>query len=152
MTSRCEKLRPAVAEDVSSIYALTRPLQQSGELRAREPERLQDQIDDFFVIEKNGMIVACAALHAYAAQGVGELACIATHPDCRRDGLGRQLLSRIEQAAQEAGLHSLFAVSTRAARWFVGRGFTVEDAGALPPVRKMPAECRKAKVLFKQLA
>ncbi len=149
---RSDLLRPAAPNDAGPIYALTRPLQESGNLRAREREHIKAQINDFFVIERDCAIVACAALHPYFKEGVGELACIATRPDSQEGGLGHQLLEQVEKTAAEKGLSTLFAISTRAVHWFLARGFQVGNASLLPPpARKMPRACQEASILFKSL-
>ena len=145
--------RPAVPADAGRLYTLTRPLQKSGDLRTRRERHFKTLIHDFFVIEKDaGTIIACAALHPHLNEGIGELACIATHQDCRGNGLGQRLLKRVEQAAMKQGLLGLFAVSTRAVSWFREQGFQVGDRRLLPAARKLPPACRGAHILFKPLS
>jgi amino-acid N-acetyltransferase len=129
-----EQLRVATADDVAGILELISPLEQHGILVKRSRELIESEIDHFNIIERDGMIVACAALYPF--EGKGELACLATHPDYRNDNRGELLLQRIEADARELGLSSLFVLTTQAAHWFVDRGFEEQSIDVLPEGRK----------------
>lgn len=130
-----EGLRPATIDDVGGLLALIRPLEEDGTLVRRSRERLEVEIERFTVVERDGAIIACAALYPFATERVGELACLAVHPDYRSHGRADTLLRFIERQAQRRGLQRLFVLTTRTAHWFRERGFepaTVDDL----PVQK----------------
>ncbi|HAK53166.1 MAG TPA: amino-acid N-acetyltransferase [Gammaproteobacteria bacterium] len=129
-----EQLRVATADDVAGILELISPLEQDGILVKRSRELIESEVDHFKIIERDGMIVACAALYPF--EGKGELACLATHPDYRNDNRGELLLQRIEADAKKLGLASLFVLTTQAAHWFVDRGFEEQSIDVLPEARK----------------
>src|SRR5690606_41003430 len=60
-----ESLRQASIEDVGGILELLEPMEQQGILVRRSRELLEAEIDRFRVIEKDGAIIACAALYPY---------------------------------------------------------------------------------------
>ncbi|MGZ8249961.1 amino-acid N-acetyltransferase, partial [Methylomagnum sp.] len=62
-----EALRTARVGDVPGILDLIVPLEQKGVLVPRSRERLESEIEDYLVIERDGTIVGCAALHAFPA-------------------------------------------------------------------------------------
>lgn len=147
-----ERLRAARIEDVGGILELIAPLEANGTLVKRSREQLELEIDYFMVLERDGMIVGCAALYPYPAERVGELACIVIHPDYTKDGRGNELLHVLEQRARQLGLTRLFALTTRTLHWFRERGFTPGDLQALPVrKRELYNYHRNSKVLFKAL-
>jgi len=127
-----ESLRDAHIDDVSGIMALIRPLEADGSLVQRSRESLELDIDNFVVMERDGMIVACASLHEYAEEGIGEIACVAVHPDYRKGRRGEKLLEHLERRARQLGLKQLFVLTTRAAHWFMGQGFVLARITDLP--------------------
>jgi len=71
-------LRSAPIDDVGGILSLIKPLEESGALVKRSLERLENEINQFVVIVRDGMIIACAALYLYPEDSSAELACVAT--------------------------------------------------------------------------
>jgi N-acetylglutamate synthase-like GNAT family acetyltransferase len=57
-----EEIRTAEIDDVVGLIELLRPLEEEGILVRRSRERLETEINRFAVIERDGMIVGCAAL------------------------------------------------------------------------------------------
>jgi amino-acid N-acetyltransferase len=147
-----ERLRPACIEDVASILALIAPLEVDGTLVKRSRERLEMEIERFSVLEHDAVIAGCAALYPFPDAGAGELACLAIHPDARNGGAGDRLLRHIEAQARRAGLRQLFVLTTRAAHWFVERGFAAAEVDALPAQRQQLYNYqRNSKVFVKPL-
>ncbi|MDH5694909.1 MAG: amino-acid N-acetyltransferase, partial [Gammaproteobacteria bacterium] len=56
-----DTVRQATIDDIAGILELIRPLEESGVLVRRSRERLETEIDYFTVMERDGMIIACAA-------------------------------------------------------------------------------------------
>lgn len=148
-----EETRAAGIEDVGGIIELLAPLEEKGVLVRRSRELLETEIDRFTVVERDGMVIACAALYAYPNESMAELACLAVHPDYRNTGRGEALLGRIEQLARERGIGRLVALSTQTSHWFRERGF---EQGAIEqlPMKKLVLYNyrRNSKVFFKPLA
>lgn len=57
--------------------------------------QLLKAIDSFAVMEREGQIIACAALFPFFKEKCGEVACIAVSPECRGQGQGDKLLGMI---------------------------------------------------------
>ncbi len=147
-----ETLRPAKLEDIPSILELIAPLEQEGILVKRSRERLEMAIGDFWVIDRDGLVIGCAALHAFPAANLGELACLAMHPDYCGQGRGQRLLEHLEAQAKALGLSGLFVLTTRTSHWFLERGFHPASFEDLPPERKPWVNLkRNSKVLLKRL-
>ncbi len=149
---RYEQLRPAELRDIGGLLELLEPLERRGMLVPRSRERLEYEIDDYLVIERDGMIIGCAALHPFDEAAMGELACVAVHDDYRGGARGELLLAEIERRARRLGLAALFALTTHTTHWFFEHGFRLADLQALPPLRRDTYNhARKSKVLVKAL-
>ena len=127
-----EQLRPANIDDVGGMMALLTPLEEKGVLVRRSRELLENEVDRFIVIERDGAIVACAAIYPFEQERSGELACLAVSPDYRGSNRGERLLKGIEQAAKALNLSTLFLLTTRTAHWFIERGFSETTLNSLP--------------------
>ncbi len=130
-----EIVREASIEDVGGLLELISPLEEQGILVRRSREVLEREIEQFSVVERDGMIIACAALYPIAESDAGELACLAVNPEYRHGGRGDDLLERIETRARQAGLKTLFVLTTRTAHWFRERGFQPSGVERLPAAR-----------------
>ncbi len=149
---RFEQLRTAQIDDVGGILALIQPLEAEGILVRRSRERLEMEISQFVLLERDGLIVGCAALYPYPNEQVGEFACLAVHPDYRNADRGERLLAAIEQRAHQQGLTQLFALTTRTAQWLQERGFTPASLLTLPVARQQTYNYqRKSRLFLKRL-
>lgn len=131
-----ELTRTARIDDVGGILELIAPMESAGVLVKRSRERLEQEIDQFTVIERDGTVIACAALYPFSEEGVAELACFAVHGDYRGAGRGDQLLDFIEECTRSMGIGELFVLSTRTSHWFRERGFQSVPVERLPRHRR----------------
>lgn len=119
-----EQIRRATINDIGGILELIRPLEQQGILVRRSREQLEMEIDKFTIIQRDNTTIACAALYPFPEEKIGEMACVAVHPDYRSSSRGEVLLERIAAQAKQSGLSKLFVLTTRSIHWFGERGFT----------------------------
>ena len=147
-----EQIRRATINDIGGILELIRPLEQQGILVRRSREQLEMEIDKFTIIQRDNTTIACAALYPFPEEKIGEMACVAVHPDYRSSSRGEVLLERIAAQAKQSGLSKLFVLTTRSIHWFQERGFTPVDIGLLPESKKQLYNYqRKSKVLMADL-
>ncbi|MBX9753182.1 MAG: amino-acid N-acetyltransferase [Pseudomonadaceae bacterium] len=147
-----EQLREATIEDVGGLLELISPLEEQGILVRRSREVLEREIEQFSIVERDGLIIACAALYPIADSTAGELACLAVNPEYRHGGRGDELLERIEERARAQGLQTLFVLTTRTAHWFRERGFQPSGVERLPAARaSLYNNQRNSKVFEKAL-
>ena len=145
-------VRRATAGDLADIVEIIRPLEESGVLVKRSRDRLEQELDCFFVAEVDGIAAGCCAL--LPAGKDAELACVAVHPAHRggASGIGRKLLAAAEDAARASGFATLFALTTQARDWFVENGFQEVGSDSLPRSKQaLYSVERNAKVLTKSL-
>ena len=149
---KLESLREATADDVASIVRLIEPFERDGTLVKRDRTEIERDIDNYTVIEHDGVIFGCAALYPYPEAKTAEMAALTISPQVQSQGDGERILRRVEQRAKAMGLTSLFVLTTRTMHWFIKRGFQQVDADWLPEARKRKYNWdRRSQVLVKPL-
>lgn len=147
-----ESLREATADDVGSIVQLIEPLEVDGTLVRRDRNQIEREVNQFSVIEHDGVLFGCAALYPYAGEKIGEMACLTVVPEAQGSGDGERLLKRIEQRARACGLTHIFVLTTRTEHWFLKRGFVKASVNDLPEDRRRLYNWqRKSLVLIKRI-
>nr|MCH9673849.1 amino-acid N-acetyltransferase [Gammaproteobacteria bacterium] len=144
--------RRANHQDVPGMSALIRPLEERGILVPRTQDHLDADIEKFVVMERDGAIIACAAVFPSADPSFAELACLAVHPDYRAGERGDALLRWVEEDARAGGADQLFVLTTRTEDWFRERGFRPSSVDDLPSDRRLTYNPeRNSRVLIKKL-
>ncbi len=151
VAERTDDVRPARPRDVPSLLQLLEPLAEQGLLVHRPRELLETDIERFHLSERDGLVVACAALYTYVEERMGELACLAVHAAHRRCGRGEAMLEAFERTARERGIETLFVLTTQGSHWFLERGFVPGAPKDLPGTRPRYDRKRASKVLLKHL-
>jgi len=145
-----ESIRPAALNDIPGILELITPLEQQGLLVARSKEHLEININDYIVIERDGLIIGCTALHKITNSNAGLIACMAIHPDYRKAARGNQLLEQLLIKAKQDSLQQLFALSTQTMHWFKERDFQESHFTELPSaLQENYNHLRNSKILKK---
>ena len=149
-----EEVRTATIQDVGGLMNLLRPLEAEGILVYRSRERLESEIEQFSVIERDGMILACAALypipHAENTLKSAEIACVAVDPTYRQSNRGSQILNYLQDKAKSMGIQQLFVLTTRTAHWFVEHGFEPANVDELPNARQAMYNYQRNSLVFKK--
>ncbi|MFG0589494.1 amino-acid N-acetyltransferase [Acinetobacter sp. YQ_14] len=149
-----EEVRIANIQDVGGLINLLRPLEQEGILVYRSRERLESEIEQFAVIERDGMILACAALYPIPAGSdeirSAEIACVAVDSSYRKSNRGSQILQFLETKAKQQGIQQLFVLTTRTAHWFLEQGFIPASVDDLPNARQALYNYQRNSLVFKK--
>ena len=147
-----EELRSATLNDIGGILELIKPLEQQGILAKRSREKIEMEIADYIVLERDGLIIACIALHSDLNGQFAAIACLAVHADYRGAARGNRLLSAAYQKAKQLKLKSLFVLSTQTMHWFIERGFLLSELNSLPePLKVLYNPQRNSKILCKTI-
>ncbi|KHF25464.1 amino-acid N-acetyltransferase [Solemya velum gill symbiont] len=147
-----DTMRTARADDVVGILALIEPLEKQGALVRRSRELIENEVSYFSVIEREGVIIACAALYPYAKERMAEIACVAVHPEYRGAGFGETLLHELERKAEAANINRLFVLTTSSSHWFGDQGFKLSQVQSLPMAKRGLYNYRRnSRVLVKEL-
>ena len=147
-----ESMRQAEIDDVGALLQLIEPLEAEGILVRRGRERLEMEIEQFYVMEHDGRVIGCAALYPFAEEKTAEFACLAIHPAYRGGGRGDRLFHYCEAQAKELGFKTIFCLTTRTEHWFLERGFIEKTVTDLPAEKqKIYNLQRRSKVFVKKL-
>jgi amino-acid N-acetyltransferase len=147
-----EELRQATLNDIGGILELIKPLEQQGILAKRSREKIEMEIADYMVIQRDGLIIACSALHPDLQGHFGAIACLAVHPNYQKSARGNRLLEYTYTKARQLQLTTLYVLSTQTMHWFIERGFLPCDISCLPePLKKLYNPQRNSKILYKDI-
>ena len=147
-----ESMRQAEIDDVGALLQLIEPLEAEGILVRRGRERLEMELEQFYVMEHDGRVIGCAALYPFAEEKTAEFACLAIHPSYRGGGRGDRLFHYCEEQAKEQGFKTIFCLTTRTEHWFLERGFIEKTVSDLPAEKqKIYNLQRRSKVFVKKL-
>ena len=129
--------RNATLPDAIAIDQLIQVHVGDGTLLGRTLAEICENIRDFVVVEHDGEVVGCGALHLYGMH-LAEVRSITIGPKAKGHGAGRLLIDSLlaEAARQSVTCVCLF---TRIPDFFGKMGFTVVDKELLPD--KMYKDC-----------
>ena len=145
--------RQATIDHVGGVLELIEPLEADGTLVRRSRDKLEREIDRFLVMERDGTVIACAALYPFGNDGGVELACVAVHEDYRRAGRGENLIRDAERHARSLGGQRLYVLTTRTIHWFRELGFELLEVDDLPIERQALYNYqRNSKILVKVIS
>jgi len=131
-----DDLRDATIDDVGAIVQLIEPLEKDGTLVPRGRATIEREVENFTVLEHDGVIYGCVALKPYLDEGMAEMACLIVHPEWQGAGEGEMLLRHTEARARAMGVKRLFVLTTRTSHWFMKRGFVQGGVADLPKERQ----------------
>ncbi|AXA37016.1 GCN5-related N-acetyltransferase [Candidatus Sumerlaea chitinivorans] len=132
-------VRKARVEDVPAIQKVIHVHADRGEMLHRSLNELYETMRDFTVIEENGRIVACAAIHI-VWDDLAELKSVAVAPEAQGRGYGKLVVTHCLAEARELGLRRVFALTYKP-EFFARFGFQIIDRNMLP--HKVWGECIK---------
>lgn len=136
------EVRPANLRDIPQLLALINSFAAKAIMLPRTEFELAENIRDFVVMEGDGQLVACCALHIYSPTAA-EIRSLAVNPAWQSHGLGRKMVEALEIDARNFGLVSLFAF-TYVEGFFRKMGYETVDRGELPlKAWKDCLRCRK---------
>jgi len=141
-----DAIRAFHSSDLPDILRLMEPLMKSGVLIRRTPEQIQEKRADYSVLEIDGSVRACAALHNWG-ENQCEIAAVATDPQYTDLGLGRRIIGCLIEKARKINMRRVFALTTQSQDWFEALGFKEAPVESLPEQkRKVYDHNRKSKV------
>jgi N-acetylglutamate synthase-like GNAT family acetyltransferase/ferredoxin len=125
--------RGAVAADSRAMYELSQPFVAGGGVIARDLELFDAGVDDFYVIEIDRQIVACAGVRRF--DSLSEIFNVVVDRAWQGFGLGRFMLASMLVVLAEQGFDEAFLFSKTTSDWFARCGFRRVDPRVLPPER-----------------
>jgi len=120
------EIRPAGAHDMLDILLVLKPHIQTGAILPVTLSDLAKEVDQYFVAQINGELVATARLKPWG--NFFELAKFCTLPRYRGKGIAQALCQRLIEEAELRGASGLFALSIESAMWRFFEGFGFEES------------------------
>jgi len=150
-TDEYDSIRAFHSRDLPDVLRLMEPLMQKGLLIRRSAEQIQEKKNDYSVLEIDGSVRACGALHDWG-ENQGEIAAVATDPGYTDHGLGKKIVGSLIEKAKKAKLKRVFVLTTQSQDWFESLGFKDSNIESLPQQkRKVYDQARNSKVFGLEL-
>ena len=131
-------LRPARVADVAGIVSLIAGFAAQKIMLPRTPESVLLALDDFVVaVDARGAVLGCGALKEYSPS-LAEVSSVAVAREAHGRGLGRRIVTRLEQLARSRAIDELFAL-TLTPEFFGAIGYEVMDKARYP--EKIRRDC-----------
>jgi amino-acid N-acetyltransferase len=149
-----EQIRHLYKKDIREVMSLIQQSIRSEELVRRTRAEILAGLNDYWVLEIDRHIVGCVAMYPYPEQKMAELACLYVNRSNENQGLGRKLISFVEDLARQRGFSKLIALSTQAFVYLQQKaGFAEVGPDILPPARraKYDSSGRNSRILLKNL-
>jgi len=102
-------VRRARVADVRKIKDLV-DLYAGAVLLAKQLVTLYEDVQEFWVAERDGTVVGCGALHVLW-EDLAEIRTLAVHPDAVGQGVGHALVERLIEHGRALGLRRLFVLT-----------------------------------------
>lgn len=131
------RVRKARLSDAPVIQALIEPFALQDEMLHRSLGEICENIRDYFVVEVNGEVLGCCALHVDTPE-LAEIKGLAVTSQTQGMGLGSALVRACVEEARELGLQTVYALTYRPG-FFTKLGFDVTEKSTLP--HKVWNEC-----------
>ena len=119
------------------MHRLVNGFADKGELLHRSLNELYENLRDYYVVENEGEILACCALHINW-EDLAEIKSLVVSEQAQGRGLGGSLLNACLDEARELGVPRVFALTYKPA-FFERNGFERIDKAKLP--QKIWTEC-----------
>jgi amino-acid N-acetyltransferase len=125
------KIRAAKTSDIKAIRTIIDTYSLQRRLLSKETVMLYEDVQEFFVAEKDNAIIGCGALHVLW-EDLGEVRTVAVIEDFRGQKIGHQIMNAIIERAQSLGLKRLFCL-TFETEFFGKHGFKEIQGAPVEP-------------------
>ncbi|MGB0775903.1 MAG: GNAT family N-acetyltransferase, partial [Akkermansiaceae bacterium] len=108
-------IRPLREDDIVELLGMIGRSVRNSHLVPRGYADIENRLEDYFVMDIDGNVVGCIALHSYLNSEMAEVACLYVKQAHEGMGYGVELVRYAEDQAKKAGVASVFALTNRAA-------------------------------------
>ena len=124
------RTRSAIVGDARHVAALVANYSGDGTLLPRTYAEVCENIRDFVVVEEEGKIIGCGALHIYGPH-LAEVRSIAVTPRAQRRGAGRRVVRWLLKEARRQRITRV-CLFTRIPEYFARLGFSLAQREQIP--------------------
>lgn len=125
------QLRSARIEDVRGIRELVAPYVKSRAIVPKPAVAYYEGLQEFLVVERNGRIVGCGALHVMW-EDVAEVRTLAVNREELGNGIGGAILSELLGRARELAVHRVSCLTFEVG-FFAAHGFVEIEGDPVTP-------------------
>lgn len=133
-------IRELREEDIPELLGMIGRVVRRTKLVARTYEDIHSRISEYRVMTIDDNVVGCVALHPYPGEKSAEVACLYVKQAHEGRGYGFELVAHAEKLAREKNIPQIFALTNRAADFFLKAGYIQADLMALPSTRRQQYE------------
>jgi amino-acid N-acetyltransferase len=133
-------IRELREEDIPELLGMIGRSVRRTKLVARNYEDIQSRIGDYRVMTIDDNVVGCVALHEHRPESRAEIACLYVKQAHEGRGYGVELVRHAEAMARERGIPRVFALTNRAAEFFIRLGYQESGVEVLPQTRRAQYE------------
>ena len=130
------------------IIELMEPFVTEGRLLPRSFETINDNIDDFVVIENENKVIACAGLKVYQHEKVGEIYALVVNKTFHNTDASSKLMNLLIEKAMSMELTSIFALSKYGGRFFFRFDFNEAKLSSLPESRQKSYDYARSSIIY----
>lgn len=131
-------IRKARITDVNQIQSLITFWAKKGRVLPRSLNYIYENIRNFWVEVRKKKVVGCCALGVVGWQGLGEIKSLVVAGNFQGQGMGKRLVKRCLEEAQDLGIKNVFAL-TFIPQFFKKIGFNEVEKQKLP--HKIWSDC-----------
>ena len=125
------KIRPAHLKDCQPVsQMITECAQTEGVILPKTPQRIMENLSNFFVAEVQGKTIACCGYKIWVNAWV-EIVSLYTSVSFRHCGIADKLLKACIDKANSQGFSKIFTLTVKP-DWFSKRGFRQVEISELP--------------------
>ncbi len=132
-------MRKATLSDTRMIQGIINSFSLKNLMLQRSLNEIYENIRDFWVVESEGEVIACAALHPLW-EDMAEIKSLAVSEDHMSKGLGRELVEACISECGQLEINKVFAL-TYVPGFFEKLGFKIGEKDTMP--HKIWSECIK---------
>jgi N-acetylglutamate synthase-like GNAT family acetyltransferase/ferredoxin len=125
--------RGAQSGDVFAMYELSKPFVATGGLIARDLELFETGVEEFYVVEIDREVVACAGIRCFT--DLAEIFNVVVDGRWQSFGIGRFLLASMLIVLESEGFADAVIFTKTTRDWFARYGFVPMDPAQLPADR-----------------
>jgi len=151
---RYHHLRSLERKDIPELLSMIGRCMRNSYLVPRTYEDIESKINDYHVLEVDGNVVGCVAVHYYPDENIAEIACLYVKQSHEGRGYGQDLMKYAESVALASEVDAVFAFTTSAAGYFErSEGYSQGGAEQVPKERisVMLDKGRNSKIYIKQM-
>ncbi len=103
--------RTATFDDVEEIHKLLNDYAKAGLMLSRSRNAIYENLRDYIIaVDDEGKFLGCGALH-FVWDKLAEIRSLAVIPSLTKTGIGRELISKLEEEGTQRGVKMFFSLT-----------------------------------------